>query len=113
MEVKYNIPRLICSNCVLEPSFVYQNAMTVIGSQASNSPNEFLQLVEYYYLDNDNQLLLNNKILNLYSMSIQDIIYEIVLLLNKNKFNFVGFKSTEFDKNYYYHLLTQKNIKVN
>ena len=43
----------------------------------------------------------------------QDGSYEIVLLLNKNKFNFVGFKSTEFDKNYYYHLLTQKNIKVN
>ena len=40
MEVKYNIPRLICSNCVLEPSFVYQNAMTVIGSQASNSPSQ-------------------------------------------------------------------------
>ena len=111
MEIQYNVPRTILTNCVFNPSIVYNNAMSVIGGQMHTHSNEFVQKIHYYYIDNNGFLKKDFSVYNTFTMSVEDVLSNITKQLHKIKSKFVGFSSKEYNFEYYQSKLTENKIK--
>lgn len=111
MEIHYNVPRTILTNCVFNPSIVYNNAMSVIGEQMNTHSDMFVQKIYYYHIDKNGFLKKDFSTYNAFTMSVEDVLSKITKQLHKTNSKFVGFSSNDYTIDYYQSKLIENKIK--